>query len=118
MKALAAKIPQHTPASFSRAQVSEAGIGTPQRVSTLRRDCLLRDRHKCVVTRKFDIQEAEDRLAKDGTNFKDDDGESLLPESDAMAFLEVAHVIPHSLMSLTSIDGDPKLVRTLPEPRL
>ncbi|KAE8334490.1 hypothetical protein BDV24DRAFT_145785 [Aspergillus arachidicola] len=26
-----------------------------------------------------------------------------------MAFLEVAHIIPHSLMSLTSIDEDPKL---------
>ncbi|BCS01847.1 HNH endonuclease signature motif containing protein [Aspergillus luchuensis] len=109
VKALAAKTPQLTPASFSRAQISEAGVGTPQRIPTLRRGCLLRDRHRCVVTRKFDIQEAEDRLAKDGTDFKDDDRGSLLPESDAMAFLEVAHIIPHSLMSLTSIDGEPKL---------
>ncbi|OJZ85655.1 hypothetical protein ASPFODRAFT_207522 [Aspergillus luchuensis CBS 106.47] len=109
LKALAAKTPQPTPASLSRALISEAGVGTPQRISTLRQDCLLRDRHRCVVTPKFDIQEAEDRLAKDGTDFKDDDGGSLLPESNAMAFLEVAHIIPHSLMSLTSINGEPKL---------
>ncbi|OJI79447.1 hypothetical protein ASPTUDRAFT_194262 [Aspergillus tubingensis CBS 134.48] len=109
LKALATKTPQPTPASLSRAQISEAGVGTPQRISTLRRDCLLRDRHRCVVTRKFDIREAEDRLAKDGTDPKDDDGGSLLPESDTMAFLEVAHIIPHSFMPLTSIDGEPKL---------
>lgn len=41
---------------------------------------------------------------------KDDDGETLLPERDTMAFLEVAHIIPHSLMSLTDVEGEPKLV--------
>ncbi|RAL04004.1 HNH endonuclease signature motif containing protein [Aspergillus ibericus CBS 121593] len=114
LKALAAKTPQPTPASLSRAPLSNSGIGTPQRLSTLRRDCLVRDRHRCVVTRKFDIQEADRRLSRDGTDFKDDDGASLLPESDEMTFLEVAHIIPHSLMSLTSIDGEPQLA----EPKL
>lgn len=118
VKALATKTPQPTPASLSRAQISEAGVGTPQRISTLRRDCLLRDRHRCVVTRKFDIRAAEDRLAKDGTDPKDDDGGSLLPESDTMAFLEVAHIIPHSFMPLTSIDGEPKLVCNHPDSRI
>jgi hypothetical protein len=41
---------------------------------------------------------------------KDDDGKSLLEERDNMAFLEVAHIIPHSLMSLTSEEGEWRLV--------
>jgi hypothetical protein len=42
---------------------------------------------------------------------KDDDGKSLLPERDTMAYLEVAHIIPHSLKSFTGDGGDRKLVR-------
>jgi hypothetical protein len=37
---------------------------------------------------------------------KDDDGKSLLPERDNMAFLEVAHIIPHSLMPVTGEEGE------------
>jgi hypothetical protein len=42
---------------------------------------------------------------------KDDDGVSLLPERHTMTYLEVAHIIPHSLMSLTDIEGELQLVR-------
>jgi hypothetical protein len=41
---------------------------------------------------------------------KDDDGKSLLDERDNMAFVEVAHIIPHSLMSLTTEEGEWRLV--------
>ncbi|KAH1447010.1 hypothetical protein KXW65_003720 [Aspergillus fumigatus] len=101
LKALAVKTPQPTPA-LSHSRTPEATVGTPQRVSNLRRACLKRDRHRCVISRRFDAQEGQKRYKRDGLNLKDDDGKSLLPERDNMAFLEVAHIIPHSLMSLTS----------------
>ena len=111
VKSLAAKTPQPTPASLSRLSLSEPAIGTPQRVSNLRQSCLQRDRHRCVVTRKFDIQEGEARFKTDGNNVKDDDENPLLPESNDMTYLEVAHIIPHSLMFLSDIEGESKLVR-------
>lgn len=112
VKALASKTPYNTPGPLSRLQLSEGGgIGTPQRLKSLRDDCLKRDRHRCVVTRKFSVREAQERFEKDGDNLKDDDGESLLPERNEMAYLEVAHIFPHSLMSLTSNGGEQKLVR-------
>ncbi|KAE8164618.1 hypothetical protein BDV40DRAFT_111933 [Aspergillus tamarii] len=110
LKALASKTPYTTPGPLSRLQLSEeGGIGTPQRLKSLRDDCLKRDRHRCVVTRKFSASEAQERFEKDGDNLKDDDGESLLPERNEMAYLEVAHIFPHSLMSLTSNGGEQKL---------
>lgn len=89
---------------------SEPAIGTPQRVSNLRHLCLVRDRHRCVITRKFDALEGEARYNIHGDQLTDDEGNSLLPESSDMALLEVAHIIPHSLMSLSNIEGEPKLV--------
>jgi hypothetical protein len=109
VKALAVKTPQPTPA-LSHSRTPEATIGTPQRVSNLRQACLIRDRHRCVISRKFDAQEGQRRYKRDGPNLKDDDGKSLLEERDNMAFLEVAHIIPHSLMSLTSEEGEWRLV--------
>ncbi|BCR99988.1 HNH endonuclease signature motif containing protein [Aspergillus luchuensis] len=109
LKALATKTPQPTPASVSRLMSSEPAIGTPQRVSNLRHLCLVRDRHRCVITRKFDALEGEARYNIHGDQLTDDEGNSLLPESSDMALLEVAHIIPHSLMSLSNIEGEPKL---------
>lgn len=105
VKALAVKTPQPTPA-LSHSRTPEATIGTPQRVSNLRQACLIRDRHRCAINRKFEAQEGQRRYKRDGPNLKDDDGKSLLEERDNMAFLEVAHIIPHSLMSLTSEEGE------------
>ncbi|KAH1523433.1 hypothetical protein KXX29_007927 [Aspergillus fumigatus] len=105
LKALAVKTPQPTPA-LSHSRTPEATIGTPQRVSNLRQACLIRDRHRCAINRKFEAQEGQRRYKRDGPNLKDDDGKSLLEERDNMAFLEVAHIIPHSLMSLTSEEGE------------
>ncbi|PWY81598.1 hypothetical protein BO94DRAFT_443735, partial [Aspergillus sclerotioniger CBS 115572] len=109
LKALAVKTPQPTPA-LSDSRTPENAISTPQRVSNLRRDCLTRDRHRCIISRKFDAEEGQRRYKRDKQNLKDDDGKSLLLERDRMAFFEVAHIIPHSLMSPTSEDGEWKLV--------
>lgn len=111
VKTLAAKTPQPTPASVSRLKESEQAIGTPQRISNLRKTCLARDRHRCVVTRKFDVREAERRYKSDGENVQDDDGNPLLPEAEDATNLEVAHIIPHSLMSHSDSAGESKLVR-------
>ena len=37
-------------------------VGTPERLSALRDACLVRDRHRCVVSRAFDKDEALKRI--------------------------------------------------------
>ncbi|KAL4816248.1 hypothetical protein BDW67DRAFT_185072 [Aspergillus spinulosporus] len=110
LKILAMKTPQPTPASLFGLNLSEPAIGTRQ--SILRQSCLQRNRHRCVVTQRFDTQEGKTRYKIDRNNVKDDDGNPLMPERNEMAYLEVAHIIPHSLMFLSDIEGDskPKLV--------
>ncbi len=73
--------------------------GINERLSGLRKACLTRDRHRCVVTRRFDQAEADRRLQSDGyENARDDDGR-LLKEEEEMDFVEVAHILPHGLMT-------------------
>ncbi|KAF7116757.1 hypothetical protein CNMCM5793_005314 [Aspergillus hiratsukae] len=108
LKALGANTPQPTPAPHSPSILSDAAIGTPERVSNLRRDCLVRDRHRCVITRKFDAAEAEKRFERDDDNAKDDDGNTLGSEDETFATLEVAHIIPH-FMPFTNEEGERKL---------
>ena len=111
VRASSVKTPQPTPASLSAIQTSTP-TGTPQRLSILRRSCLTRDRHRCVVSRKFDRNEARKRFEQQGENCKDDDGMLLKNESnDRFQFLEVAHILPHCLTTVTS--GDTDLVRGL-----
>lgn len=80
-------------------------MGTPERMSTLRGACLVRDRHRCVVTRRFDSGAALKRFESAGDNAQDDDG-NLLDEEQPATFepLEVAHILPHSLTRLGSGD--------------
>ena len=79
-------------------------------MATLRRDCLIRDRHRCVISRTFDDGEAMRRVnLDDEEKAQDDDGKFLKDEGGTFAPLEVAHIIPHSLMSVQS--GMPGLVR-------
>ncbi|EDN11387.1 predicted protein [Histoplasma mississippiense (nom. inval.)] len=108
MKAVGAKTPQPISASFSAPPIENA-VGTPARLSTLRRDCLARDHNRCVITRAFNLTEAIEREKQDPSNFKDDDGLPL--EREEFALLEVAHIIPHSIMSATIVDGQPQLFR-------
>ncbi|EGC42697.1 conserved hypothetical protein [Histoplasma capsulatum var. duboisii H88] len=106
MKAVGAKTPQPTSASLSAPPIENA-VGTPARSSTLRRDCLARDHNRCVVTRAFNLTEAIEREKQGPSNFKDDDGLPL--EHEEFALLEVAHIIPHSIMSASIVDGQPQL---------
>ncbi|GBF62694.1 hypothetical protein TMEN_5258 [Trichophyton mentagrophytes] len=93
-----------TPQAFA-ASLSAPAIDNTARLSVLRRDCLIRDHHRCVVTRQFDLTEAIERGDRDSEP-KDDDGR---PLAGALARLEVAHIIPHSIMSSKTVDGEPEL---------
>jgi hypothetical protein len=51
-----------------------------------------------VITRIFDIREAKARSDRDGSEAKDDDDNLLDNEQEEPVPLEVAHIIPHSLL--------------------
>ncbi|KAJ2977446.1 hypothetical protein NUW58_g7812 [Xylaria curta] len=101
IKASTKKTPQPSPAYHSAVERVQGGvqsfIGTPDRLSQLRGACLVRDRHRCVVTRYFDHKEADRRIIQDGDDARDDDG-TLFSEDTVIDELEVAHILPHSLM--------------------
>ncbi|KAH0548212.1 hypothetical protein GP486_008072 [Trichoglossum hirsutum] len=97
LRASGHKTPQPTPGLASRTDILP--VGTSHRLSNLRAQCLIRDHHRCVITRRFDEPEAISRTDRDGANARDDDGRLLSEEEEDTAFLEVAHIIPHSLMS-------------------
>ncbi|KAK2736206.1 hypothetical protein FQN55_001738 [Onygenales sp. PD_40] len=104
MKAAGSKTPQASAESLSAPTIDNV-VGTPARLSVLRRDCLTRDRHRCVVTRQFDVTEAIKRGDRDAEPKDDDDR----PLAGPLARLEVAHIIPHSIMSSKTTDGRPEL---------
>ncbi|KAI3050159.1 hypothetical protein CBS147353_11647 [Aspergillus niger] len=82
-------------------------VGTRQRVSALRKACLVRDHHRCVISRKFDIVEARKRSAEDRDNCKDDDGNLLSSEArGGFQYLEVAHILPHSLTTVAQGESE------------
>lgn len=67
----------------------------------------MRDRHRCVVSRKFDKSEASRRWKQDGDNFKDDDRNLLKNKrNDDFQYLDVAHILPHCLTAVASQDID------------
>ncbi|KAM5457548.1 hypothetical protein MaudCBS49596_000743 [Microsporum audouinii] len=104
LKASGGHTPQPTPASLTAPVENVAG--TASRIATLRRDCLIRDHHRCVATRAFDAAEAVKRYERDGADSRDDEGRPLLDSKDSIEILEVAHILPHSLMST---DGQQQL---------
>lgn len=109
VKASTRKTPQPSPAALSGSQLTHQIAGTTQRLAALRADCLNRDRHRCVISRKFDDAEAVKRVEREGdNNAKDDDGYLLKDEAGTFAPLEVAHILPHSLVNVNS--GNTELV--------
>ncbi|OAA40712.1 hypothetical protein NOR_05800 [Metarhizium rileyi] len=104
LKASTKRTLQPSPAYHSATQSTRAGdqtfVGTIGRLKTLRGDCLQRDRHRCVISRTFDLDQAIERSKKPGDNFRDDDGQALAGES--FDSLEVAHILPHSLFKTNS----------------
>ncbi|KPM39099.1 hypothetical protein AK830_g7450 [Neonectria ditissima] len=100
VKSSTKKTPQPSPASHSAVQRAQGGqgqnfLGTPERVSALRGACLLRDRHRCVISRKFDDREALRRMQdarRQGGVAQDDDGNPLV-KGQGYDSLEVAHIM-------------------------
>ncbi|OAA59006.1 hypothetical protein SPI_06208 [Niveomyces insectorum RCEF 264] len=94
-----------------RAQAADSAApvftGTDERLSSLRGACLVRDRHRCVISRKYDMAECRRRLEQDQDEARDDDGVSFSQQTE-LSMLEVAHILPHSLMKTTTgTDMDP-----------
>jgi 5-methylcytosine-specific restriction endonuclease McrA len=85
-------------------------VGVTKRLSNLRAKCLLRDHHRCVITRSFDRDEAESRSDCNDKEAKDDDGYLLENEEVNPMYLEVSHIIPHSLLRKSA--GETELVCT------
>ncbi|KAH6627674.1 hypothetical protein F5144DRAFT_576542 [Chaetomium tenue] len=109
LRASALKTPQFPPVVHSeRAQGgAQDFIGRSERMAGLREDCLVRDRHRCVASRRFDIMEAADRFGKPNTDAVDDDavdddGNRLATENKRFAKLEVAHILPRPLTDMGS----------------
>ncbi|KID77229.1 uncharacterized protein G6M90_00g099530 [Metarhizium brunneum] len=100
LKASTRRTPQPSPAFHSATQSTQAGgqtfIGTMARLKTLRGDCLQRDRHRCVISRNFDQNEAVKRWNTSRADAVDDDGHAL--HDGVIEPLEVAHILPHSLV--------------------
>ncbi|EPE07106.1 hypothetical protein F503_07757 [Ophiostoma piceae UAMH 11346] len=114
LKASAVRTPQPTPASLSVPVLAPDQIlpGSRSRIANLRRDCLIRDKHRCVISRSFDENEASRRETTSGESAADDDGVLFvdMPESDTFELLQVAHILPHSLMSIGG-DDDQNVAR-------
>ncbi|EEH36510.2 hypothetical protein PAAG_06928 [Paracoccidioides lutzii Pb01] len=88
------KTPQPTPLSLSSLRASTPTCIT-HRVSILRQSCLIRDQSSlCRVPSR--------RIKQDGIESEDDDGALLRNEPGEFEYLEVAHILPHSLTSIAS----------------
>ncbi|WEW54911.1 hypothetical protein PRK78_000338 [Emydomyces testavorans] len=108
VKASGHRTPQPSPAHLSVIQRAQGQMhefpGTPDQISVLRGSCLIRDCHRCVISHKFDQQEAIRRLTQHGDNAQDDEGNPL--QGQISIILEIAHILPHSL---TQTNADSQL---------
>ncbi|KAI0435721.1 hypothetical protein F4803DRAFT_544577 [Xylaria telfairii] len=114
VKASTKKTPQLSPALHSAVQEAQGNsgqqyLGTGPRLSILRRDCLIRDRHRCVILRKFDFAEAIKRTRIPGGP-RDNKGNLIANDLIKPAPLKVAHILLHSL---TKVNKRGELVRIL-----
>ncbi|EEQ91187.2 uncharacterized protein BDCG_06307 [Blastomyces dermatitidis ER-3] len=107
VRASSVKTPQPKPTSLSSKQA--APIGTRNRVSKLRQECLSPDHHRCVASRKFDRAEVKKRLDTNGDSTDDDRKPLRDLNNDEFECLEVAHIIPHSLTFISPEDLQPLL---------
>jgi hypothetical protein len=72
-------------------------------VAIFREDYLIRDRHRCVISRKFDNIKAGKRVGREGDDkAKDNDGHLLKYEAGIFIPLEITHIISHSLINVSS----------------
>jgi hypothetical protein len=98
------KTPQPTPVALATNQ--NAPTGTKSRMSRLQQECLKHNHYHCVVSRKFNRAEAKNQLEQN-KNSKDNDGELLRNQrSNQFKYLEVAHIIPHLLATVSSKESE------------
>ncbi|KAI1833893.1 hypothetical protein DTO006G1_349 [Penicillium roqueforti] len=94
------KILQPMPMSLSSLQSST-------QTGTWQQNCLLRDRHCCIVSRKFDRAAARKRFEENAEFCADDEGNLLKDESsDQFQYLEVAQILPYCLTTVASGETD------------
>ncbi|KAK9476669.1 hypothetical protein V1514DRAFT_321901 [Lipomyces japonicus] len=99
IKALAGNTPRITSRTTSFYDQDEV-MAISRRTSALRESCLIRDHHRCVVSRIFDIDVVRKHKHKD--RIIDDNGNEV-SRNDQIDYLEIAHIIPFSCLSLTNI---------------
>ncbi|KAI1288565.1 hypothetical protein F5Y03DRAFT_401726 [Xylaria venustula] len=102
------KTPQLSPALHSAVQEAQGNggqqyVGTGPRLSVLQRDCFIRDRHRCVISRRYDFTEAMNRRRTPGGPRDDDD--NLINDPIEPDQLEVAHILPHSVTKTNQKDA-------------
>jgi hypothetical protein len=85
-------------------------INIIQRLLNLRRDYLIRDRHRYIISYKFNIREGKERAKRDNNNIKDNDGQLLKYNREGAEFLEVVYILPHSFTLLTTYNEGSQLV--------
>ncbi|KAK4194051.1 hypothetical protein QBC40DRAFT_322045 [Triangularia verruculosa] len=113
LKASTKKTPQPSPVYHSVIQQAQGRefqdfVGTPKRVSKLRGQYLIRDRHRYIISRRFNQSEVINRIRKGGDNTKDDN-RNLLSDENQFKNLKVIYILPHSLISR---DTDSQLSRS------
>ncbi len=98
VRSLSAKTPQITPRlSALLYQDNNILVGTTKQLSLLGAKCLIRDRHRYVISRQIDITEAESRFEIMGINAIDDDRLPLANRD--MGYVKAIYIIPHTLGS-------------------
>ncbi|KAL7793095.1 hypothetical protein V8C37DRAFT_112446 [Trichoderma ceciliae] len=89
------RTPQPSPAYHTAIQRTRSSgqnfIGTSARLKSLRADCLIRDRHRCVISRRFDQTQAVNRMQASPNDARDDDNNiliwsSMIPEQQLWRF--------------------------------
>lgn len=85
-----------------KTQRQDHAFSEMERLACLRGACLLRDRYRCVISPKFDKTEALKHFQKHGNDTIDQNGMSLVDPGKRFDYLEVAHILPHSLTRLNS----------------
>ncbi|RMD41438.1 hypothetical protein DV735_g3685, partial [Chaetothyriales sp. CBS 134920] len=74
LKAVSGQTPRQTPQGLSIGKDVANLHGTPARNERLTRDCLKRDKHRCVISGVFDEAEYDKRIAARGDEAEDDMG--------------------------------------------
>ncbi|KAI0423410.1 hypothetical protein F5Y09DRAFT_357206 [Xylaria sp. FL1042] len=113
LKTSGKKTPQPSPAIHSAVQRAQENkktqgyIKTPDQISTLQHLCLVRNRHRYMISQKFNQRKAIGRFDYNHDNAQDNN-RTLLSEKASFNILKIAHILPHSLTKVnTNLQLDP-----------